>query len=264
MLLAWLALACVGFGAGVLGALLGLGGGIFLVPALTLIFKLPIRAAVGTSLIGVIATAAGVASVSRPGRGADVRLALRLELATTTGALLGSTVAGRLSPQALSILFAGVVLVTAFYTYQKTRRKPGLVTEAAVEALFSTDYHPTHWPAALSFSSVAGILSGLSGVGGGFIKAPVMYSVMEVPLGVATATSNFMVGVTAAASALVYYGRGDVHPLVAVPTALGVFMGAVTGAKLAPHLRVDTLRKALIILLVFVAAQMLWKGITGH
>jgi len=263
-MLIWLALALIGFCAGMMGALLGLGGGIFLVPALTLLFKLPIRVAVGTGLIGVIATSAGVASVSRPGRGADIGLALRLELATTAGALLGSLVAGLLSAQALAFVFAGIVLGTAFYTYAKTRRKPGPATEADLEALFRTDYHPKHWPVGLSLAALAGALSGLSGVGGGFIKVPVMYSVMEVPLGVATATSNFMVGITAAASALVYYSRGDIHPLVVVPTALGVFLGAVSGAQMAARVKADVLRKALIGLLILVAIQMVWKGWSGN
>lgn len=263
MLWTLMALAAVGFGAGVLGALLGLGGGVLLVPALTLIFKLPIRVAVGVSLIGVIATSAGVSSVSRPGRGADFGLALRLEIASTIGAILGSLLAGYLSGQALAILFAGIVLATAYYTYQKTRRKPGPASDAAVEALFRTDYQPVHWPTGLGMMSVAGALSGLTGTGGGFIKVPVMYSIMNVPLGVATASSNFMVGITAAASAFVYYGRGDVYPLVAVPTAIGVFLGAITGARLASHVRADRLRIALIGVLILVAVQMLWKGITG-
>src|SRR5512136_2801498 len=263
MLWTLLALAAVGFGAGTVGALLGLGGGILLVPALTILFKLPIRMAVGASLICVIATSAGVNSVSRPGRGADFGLALRLEIATTLGAILGSLLAGYLSGQALSILFAGIVLATAYYTYQKARRKTGPATDGAVEALFRTDYRPTHWPIGLGMMGVAGALSGLTGTGGGFIKVPVMYSIMNVPLGIATSSSNFMVGITAAASAFVYFGRGDVYPLVAVPTALGVFTGAIAGARLAPHVRADRLRMALIAVLVFVAVQMLWTGIKG-
>ena len=136
MLLTWLALASVGLAAGMLGAMLGLGGGLFLVPALTLLFGLPIRVAVGASLIGVIATSVGVASISRPGRSADVSLALRLEIAATLGALLGSLAAGLLSPRALSLLFAGVTFAAAAYTYLKTRRRIGPASEDAVEALF--------------------------------------------------------------------------------------------------------------------------------
>src|SRR5512136_728454 len=146
MLWTLLALAVVGFGAGTVGALLGLGGGILLVPALTILFRLPDRVVVGASLICVIATSAGVNSVSRPGRGADFGLALRLEIATPIGAILGRLLAGYLSGQALAILFAGIMLVTAYYTYRKARRKPGLATDRAVETLFRTDYRPTHWP----------------------------------------------------------------------------------------------------------------------
>jgi uncharacterized protein len=263
MFLTWLALASVGLGAGLLGAMLGLGGGIFLVPALTLLFGLPVRVAVGVSLIGVIATSAGVASVSRPGRGADVQLALRLETASTLGALGGSLLAGALSQRALALIFAGVVLATAVYTILKTRRKTGPVTDAAIDALYRSDYQPTHWPAGLSLTGLAGVLSGLSGTGGGFIKVPVMHSLMEVPLGVATASSNFMVGITAAASALVYFARGDIFPLVAVPTALGVFIGAVSGARLATRLKADLLRRLLIVLLLVIAVQMAWQGLSG-
>jgi uncharacterized membrane protein YfcA len=182
-------------------------------------------------------------------------------LASASGALVASLLAGRLSQEVLAVIFAGIVLATAAYTYLKARRARRPVTDAAVEALFRTDYRPTHWPAGLGFAGLAGGLSGLTGTGGGFIKVPVMYSLMDVPLGVATATSNFMVGITAAASAMVYYARGDIRPLVAVPTALGVFVGAVAGSRLAHRLPVDTLRKMLIALLVVIAIQMSWKGL---
>ncbi len=258
------ALAAVGAVAGMFGALLGLGGGIFLVPALTLLFNLPIHLAVGTSLTGVIATSAGVASVSRPGRGANVRLALTLELATTMGAVAGSVLAGWLSAGALTLLFAAIVLLTNVYTIYKARGQVGPAGEAEVEALFRRDYRVRHWPAGMALSSVAGALSGLAGVGGGFIKVPVMYAVMGVPLGVATTTSNFMVGITAAASIFVYYSRGDVRPLVAVPTALGVFVGAVVGARLASRLRASMLRQGLIVLLFLIAIQMFLKGLNIH
>jgi hypothetical protein len=257
-----LALALTGGVAGVLGALLGLGGGVFLVPALTLLFGLPIRVAVGTALLCVIATSAGVGAVSRPGRSADYGLAVRLELTSTVGALAASAIAGRLGGQALAVLFAVVVLAMAVFTYWRMRtatRQPG----EPPEVLFRSDYRPRRWPAALALTSLAGALSGLTGTGGGFIKAPVMYSIMDVPLGVATATSNFMVGVTAAASALVYFSRGDVYPVVAAPSALGVFLGAITGARLASRIRVDALRRALIVLLVLIGLQMLWKGVAG-
>jgi hypothetical protein len=253
-----LALLLTGLIAGMVGALLGLGGGIFLVPALTLLFHLPIRIAVGTSLMGVIATSAGVAAVAARGRGADVPLALRLEVATIAGAVAGGWLAGRISGRALSILFACVVFLTAGYTLYKARRQ----SESGLpERLFSQEFNVRRWPVGLGASSLAGLISGLLGVGGGFIKVPIMYAVMDVPLGVATATSNFMVGITAAASVFVYYERGDIHPLVVIPTALGVFGGAMFGAYVLLRLRVAWLRMALVGLLLLLGTQMILHGL---
>ncbi len=253
-----LALLATGVAAGILGALLGLGGGIFLVPALTLLFDLPIHIAVGTSLVGVIATSAGVAAIAPRGRGADVSLALRLEVLTAAGAIAGGFLAGVLSTQALSILFSLVVFFTAGYLFYKARQRRDA---SAPERLFYSDYHLHHWPAGMAVSSLAGMVSGLLGVGGGFIKVPVMYAIMGAPLGVATATSNFMVGITAAASVFVYYGRGDIHPLIVIPTALGVFAGAMLGVYILPRLRVAWLRLGLIGLLVIMGIQMLVRGL---
>jgi len=254
-----LSLIGVGAIAGVLGAILGIGGGIFLVPALTILFDFPIRAAVGASLMGVITTSAGVAWFSSGKRGADVSVALRLELATTSGAIVGSLLAGMMSPVVLYFLFSGIVFFLAGYTIYRARRQVGPKDK---EELFRTDYVPRNWPAGLSLGGLAGALSGLLGVGGGFIKVPVMYGIMGIPLGVATATSNFMVGITAAASFFVYFGRGDIRPLLAVPTALGVFIGAITGARVAPHLRASWIRMGLILLLIIMGIQMLWKGLS--
>lgn len=255
-----LALVVTGLVAGILGSLLGLGGGIFLVPILTLLFGFPIRVAVGTSLVSVIATSAGVSAVAPRGRGADVGLALRLEVATAAGAITGGWLAGRVSAQVLSILFAGVVFLTATYLLYKAHQKVG---QPNPERLFHQNYQPHHWWAGLSVSSLAGMISGLLGVGGGFIKVPVMYAMMEVPLGIATATSNFMVGITAAASVFVYYGRGDIHPLVVVPIALGVFVGAILGVYTLSRLRVTWLRLALIALLLLMGVQMLVQGLNS-
>jgi uncharacterized membrane protein YfcA len=256
-LLSALALLLIGIFAGVLGAVMGLGGGIFLVPLLTLFFDLPIRIAVGTSLVGVIATSAGVAAFAPRGRGGDVGLALRLEVATTAGAIVGGLLAGEFNAGVLSLLFASVVFLTAGYTVYKGRSE---AANPGRELLFRDDYRPRHWPAGLCGSGLAGMISGLLGVGGGFIKVPIMYAVMDVPLGVATATSNFMVGITAAASVFVYYGRGDIHPLVVVPTALGVFLGAMAGVYVLPRLRAAWLRAALVGLLAVMGVYMLIKG----
>lgn len=247
-----------GLAAGMLGALLGLGGGIFLVPALTVLFGLPIRTAVGTSLVGVIATSAGVAAVMPPGRGADLALALRLEVATTAGAITGGLLAGYVSPRTLGVLFATAVFLTAGYTLYKARR---LARGVAPEKLFARRYTVHHWPVGLGMSFFAGMASGLLGVGGGFVKVPIMYAIMGVPLGVATATSNFMVGITAAASVFVYYSRGDVHPLVVAPTALGIFTGAMVGVHVMPRLRVGWLRAALVALMLVMGVQMILHSV---
>jgi uncharacterized membrane protein YfcA len=248
----------IGVFAGILGAVMGLGGGIFLVPLLRLIFDLPMRAAVGTSLVGVIATSAGVAAFAPRGRGADVAIALRLELVTTAAAISGGLLAGIVHGRFLQALFACVVFFTAGYTYFKARRQTHTPER---ETLFRPEYRPRNWPMGLSGAGLAGMVSGLLGVGGGFIKVPVMYAVMDLPLGVATATSNFMVGITAAASVFVYYGRGDIYPLVVIPTALGVFIGATLGVYVLPRLRAAWVRRALIGVLFIMGAYMLVEAL---
>lgn len=252
-----LALFGTGALAGGVGALLGLGGGIFLVPALTLLFHLPVRMAVGTSLVSVIATSAGVAASASEESGADVMLALRLEIATAAGAVVGGLVAGFVPANALAILFAVVVFATAAYTLAKNLRRAG------DEKMYRRDYTARNWVAGSSTAGLAGMVSGLLGVGGGFIKVPTMYAVMGVPLGIATATSNFMVGITAAASVFVYIGRGDVRPLIVVPTAAGVFLGAVVGSLLQSRVKVGALRWALVVLLLGIGVQMLVRGLRG-
>ncbi len=242
-----------GVATGMLGALLGIGGGIFLVPVLTLLFHLPIRVAVGTSLVGVIATSAGVTAMMPPGRGANVSLALRLEVAATAGAIIGGLVAGYISPRMLGLIFSVAVLITAAYTLYKARRQAHITGEA----LFTREYTVSHWPIGMAMCFFAGVASGLLGVGGGFIKVPIMYSIMGVPLGIATATSNFMSGITAAASVFVYYGRGDVHPEIVIPTSLGIFTGAMLGVYLLPRLRVGWLRIALVGLMTVIGVHML-------
>jgi uncharacterized membrane protein YfcA len=257
----FLALFSTGLGAGILGALLGVGGGIFLVPALTLLFHLPIRVAVGTSLVGVIATSAAVIAVEPPGRGADISLALRLEVATAAGAIMGGLLAGWVTSTSLHLLFALVVFLTAGYTVFKGYKAHFQGGSPAPEALFAENYLPRHWAGGLSMAYLAGMVSGLLGVGGGFIKVPLMDAIMGVPLGVAAATSNFMVGITAAASFFVYYNRGDIYPLLIMPTCLGVLLGAMLGMRLMPHLRAAWLRLVLVALMLIMGIHMMLQGL---
>lgn len=263
-------LVVAGSFAGLFGAVLGLGGGIFLVPILTLIFRLPIRLAIGTSLMAVIATSAGVANVLSQSKMTDVKLAINLELGTTLGAVAGSLIAGLLSPRTLSLLFGIFLLLVTGYTIYRIqvtyRKEVGTASRVRKlrEELFSAHYEVRNWLPGMAVSFLAGGVSGLSGVGGGFIKVPIMYSVMGVPLGVATATSNFMVGITASASVFIYYARGDIAPLVVAPTACGVFLGALIGARIYRKLNVQLLRSVLLVVIVYTAVHMIVKGLMLH
>ncbi len=247
--------------AGIFGALLGLGGGVFLVPMLSLLFGFDIHVAIGASIVGVIATSSGAASAYLRDHLTNVRLGMSLELATTVGALIGGTIAGYLGHDALAILFGLVLLYTAF---SMARGNPELAREGPSpqpNATDGVDYQPSHYPAGLSVAAFAGSISGLLGIGGGIIKVPAMYLFMGVPLRIAAATSNFMVGVTAAASAFVYYARGDIHPLVAGPTALGVYTGALLGTRLSHRLRNRWLELLFVVILLGVAVSMIASGI---
>jgi uncharacterized membrane protein YfcA len=216
-------LAVLGVFAGGVGALTGIGGGLIITPVLTLLFRVPIHQAIGTSLCCVIATSSGAAASYIEHRLTNIRLGMTLELATTIGAVSGALVAGKLPREALAILFA-VLLAYAGGTMVRRSLQAGTADPDSVAA-----YTIRRLPAGLFGSAGAGIVSGLLGVGGGPIKVPLMYLVMGVPFKVATATSNFMIGVTAAASAFIYYSRGDVRLLITAPTAIGVFVGASLG-----------------------------------
>ncbi len=250
-------LLALGILAGGVGALTGIGGGIIITPVLTLIFGVPIREAIGTSLCCVIATSSGAAASYIEHRLSDIRLGMTLELATTLGAVTGAVVAGILSREALAILFA-ILLTYAGATMVRRNFRADIAEPSEVNP-----YTVKRLPLGLFGSGVAGMISGLLGVGGGPIKVPLMYLVMGVPFKVATATSNFMIGVTAAASAFIYYSRGDVRPLITAPAAIGVFLGAGLGT----HLMRRTASRKLIVLFSFImfylAIWMTWKSFHG-
>jgi len=226
-------------------------------PVLTLLLGVPIHQAIATSLCCVIATSTGAAATYVEHRLADIRLGMTLELATTLGAITGSVVAGWLSREALAILFA--ILLTYAGSTMVRRSLKGREIEAAGQER----YQAKRLPLGLAGSGAAGVVSGMLGVGGGVIKVPLMYLVMGVPFKVATATSNFMIGVTAAASAFIYYSRGDVRPLLTAPTAVGVFIGASLGA----HLMRRTPSRWLVLLFsaiaYYFAVLMVWRSLHG-
>jgi uncharacterized membrane protein YfcA len=185
---------------------------------------------------------------------------MTLELATTLGAIAGGVVAGLLKPQLLFILFSVLLIYTAWTMLRKgDETKNESEKEAGDES-----YKMIRLPLGMGASFFAGNISGLLGVGGGIIKVPVMYLLMKVPLKTAAATSNFMIGVTASAGAFVYFSRGDVPPLVAGPTMLGVFLGATLGSRLLPKIKATYLKKTFVLLLLYLSLEMLFRGLGTH
>lgn len=253
-----LLLVVLGCAAGAFGALAGVGGGVIITPVLALYFHLPIHQAIGVSLVAVIATSTATSSVHVERHVTDIKLGMILELSTTVGAAIAAVIAAYVNKRAIAILFVVFLLYSASSIVKRAwnSRKEKLQTEIPA-------YEPHNYPAGLVVALFAGAMSGLLGVGGGVIKVPAMYMFMGVPLRVATATSNFMIGVTAAASAYIYYGRGDVQLAVAAPLVAGVFAGSLTGARLAPKVRSIYVLTLFIGVTVWLAGQMIFKIATG-
>jgi uncharacterized membrane protein YfcA len=249
-----LLLMVLGFVAGLIGALAGLGGGIIITPVLALYFGFPLRVAVGTSLVAVITTSVASSAVHLQRHTTDIRLGMTLELATAMGAAIAAYFVGYMNRGALEVLFAAFLLYAAI---SLLRGKPGDEGRPELPLTEIPDYTPKNYPLGLSSSLVAGGLSGLLGIGGGPIKVPVMYLFMDVPLMVATATSNFMIGVTAAASGFVYFRRGDILASAAAPLAVGVFGGSLLGARLAPRVKAKYVVDLLVAVMFYLAGSML-------
>jgi uncharacterized protein len=254
-------LVILGFAAGLLGALTGIGGGVLLTPLLALHFGIPIREAIGTSLVAVITTSAASSSVHLQRHTTDIRLGMTLELATSLGAAVMAYLVGYFNRDFLEGLFAAFLLYSAITLLRggkldRDDESSPSVTNAHGDIVIPP-YEPKRYPLGMGASLVAGALSGLLGIGGGPIKVPVMMIFMNVPLIVATATSNFMIGVTAAASAIVYYRRGDILVEVAAPLAVGVFLGSLLGARLAPRIHNRVVIYLLVAVMFYLAGHML-------
>ena len=250
-------LLLAGLLAGGLGALLGIGGGLILTPILTLAYGVPIHQAIGTSLCCVIATSTGAAASYVEHHLADIRLGMTLELATTVGAVSGALIAGVLPRQALAVLFAALMIYAGSSMLRRTSKEKNADSESL------SSYTIRRLPLGLAGSGAAGIVSGLLGVGGGVIKVPVMYLVMGVPFKVATATSNLMIGVTAAASAFIYFARGDVKVGITAAAATGVFFGAHLGTRLMRRTPSRRLCLLFSVVVFYFAAMMIWKALHG-
>ena len=269
-----------GAAAGVFGSLLGLGGGVLIVPLLTLGFGLPLRDAVGVSLVCVIMTSSAAAGVYLERHVANLRLGMSLELFTAIGALLGGSIAFLLDERLLAGLFAVLLLYVAITMFRAGRRTPEDATPATAaaaagapedgatpappptEAIDPVDTMPTRGKVIGVVGSFgAGVVSALLGVGGGIIKVPLMNVGMGIPLRVATATSNLMIGITAASSAVIYALNGGIDPYVAGPTAIGVFLGASAGSRVAHRIDVRILRLLFVVVLTYTAIQMLLRAL---
>jgi uncharacterized membrane protein YfcA len=262
--------------AGCLGAVLGIGGGMIVIPALTLGLGVSIHHAIGASLISVIATSSGAAALYIRDRLTNLRLAILLEIATTFGALAGVALSTVLYSRFLYLLFAVILLQSSFSMWRGKKQEKeiqrtslerwsdqlNLDSEFFDPAVGETvQYGVTRIPLGFFLMVVAGVISGLLGIGSGALKVLAMDRAMRVPMKVSSATSNFMMGVTAAASASAYYLKGDILPEIAAPVALGVLSGAVLGSRLLMVLPSSQIRRVFVVLLLIMAIQMGMKGL---
>ncbi len=260
--------------AGFLGSLLGLGGGIIVVPALTLIFNVDIRYAVAASLVSIIATSSGAAASFLRDNLTNLRVAVLLEVGTVAGAMTGFLMAARINAQALFLLFGGFLFFSAMMMLRKKQDQRALIDHPWSATLglggeFKSEtgelvaYKVAAVPLGLVAMYGAGILSALLGIGSGIFKVLAMDNAMKLPMKVSSATSNFMIGVTATASAGAYFMRGDIRPEIAGPVALGIIVGSWLGARAMIHLPAKLIRKIFVLVLVVVSVQMILRGLRG-
>jgi uncharacterized membrane protein YfcA len=262
------------FAAGLLGALTGLGGGVVLVPLLTLYFGVDIRYAVGASLISVIATSSGSAIAYVREGYSNVRIGMLLEIATTLGASAGALVATQVPANVIAVVF-GAVLLSTVYTSSQVRRPEDIPTRSdplalrlRLEGCYPSEGGPKRYfvravPLGFGLMTLAGLLSGLLGIGSGAMKVLAMDKAMGLPFKVSTTTSNFMIGVTAAAGAGIYFTRGYIDPGLAMPTMLGVLGGSLLGSRILVTARPRTLRRVFAGVVLLLGLEMLYEGLSG-
>ena len=264
----------IAFIAGLLGAMTGLGGGVVLVPVLTLIFDVDIRYAIGASLVSVIATSSGAASAYLKEGYSNIRVGMFLEIATTLGAILGAFLAARVSTHAIAIVF-GLVLIHSAYDSLVEANRDGrtaqgpdrIASHLKLDGSYPVNerrehYHVQNVPVGFGLMIGAGALSGMLGIGSGAVKVIAMDRAMHIPFKVSTTTSNFMIGVTAAASAGIYLSRGYIDPRLAMPVMLGVLAGALLGARMLVRARVKILRIVFAAVVFLLAVEMIFNGVT--
>ncbi len=263
------------FIAGFLGALTGLGGGVILVPLLTLFFHVDIRYAIGASLVSVIATSSGAAAAYVKEGFSNIRIGMFLEIATTLGAILGAYLALKVPTHAIATVFGLVLLYSAYLAGRTQPPQPEnpqpdrLATRLKLNGTYPSPSGPKSYfirgvPAGFSLMFGAGALSGLLGIGSGAVKVLAMDQAMRIPFKVSTTTSNFMIGVTAAASAGIYLSRGYVDPGVAMPVMLGVLGGSLLGAQVLLKIKTRSVRSVFTVVILLLALEMLYNGATGR
>jgi uncharacterized membrane protein YfcA len=260
--------------AGFLGALTGLGGGVVVVPMLSLVFGIDIRYAIGASLVSVIATSSGAAAAYVKEGFTNIRIGMFLEVATTFGALAGAFLAAYVSSSAIAVVFGVVLLASA---YLSARHQPEVNVAKNADALAARlrldgdyptlagrqAYHVQRVPLGFAIMFVAGVLSGLLGIGSGAFKVLAMDQAMRIPFKVSTTTSNFMIGVTAAASAGIYLARGYLDPALAMPVMLGVLVGSIAGSRVLPGARPQSLRMLFAVVILALGVEMIYHGMPG-
>lgn len=261
-------------GAGFLGALTGMGGGVVIVPLLTLLLGVDIRYAIGASLVSVIATSSGAAAAYVKEGLSNIRIGMFLEMATTQGALVGAIIASKISTGFIAVLFGIVLIYSAYLSVWGKEDKPDdrppdrLASRLHMNGTYPGPGGPVPYmvhavPTGYSLMFMAGALSGLLGIGSGAVKVLAMDRAMHIPFKVSTATSNFMIGVTAAASAGVYLNRGYIDPGLSMPVMLGVLMGALLGSRLLAGAKTIWLRVTFAAVILVLGAEMIYNGIMG-
>jgi hypothetical protein len=270
-----LIVAVVSVLAGFLGALTGLGGGVVIVPLLVLGFKVDIHYAIGASLVSVIATSSGAAAAYVRDGLSNIRIGMFLEIATTIGAIFGAYLAANTPTKAIAIIFGVILLWSSAMSFRKRNRDEinrivdPLAQRLRLDGTFPMDtgrqpYHVRRVPLGFGLMFGAGTLSGLLGIGSGAVKVLAMDQAMEVPFKVSTTTSNFMIGVTAAASAGIYLSRGYIDPMIAMPVTLGVLAGSLAGAKFLVRSKVALMRIVFALVVALLGLEMIYNGLAGR
>ena len=280
----FLLLAAISFVAGAIGSLMGLGGGIIIVPVMTLFFHIDFRLAAGASLIAIIATSSGAAVTYVRSHLSNIRVGMFLEILTTSGAISGALLAGRFADSLLFIAFSLILVYSLFPNGRKILealrgREPDAATTVASDPGFLVKalkldgryydeslgkeivYGVRRVPLGAFVMYLAGLASGLLGIGSGAFKVLAMDSIMGMPVKSSTATSNMMIGVTAAASAGIYFLRGDIDPYIAAPVALGILAGSLAGTRIMPRISSLSLRIIFFAVIAVISIQMLLRGL---